>query len=70
MKHRLIVGAIVAGFCGSVIWFIAHPPCHFMPNAQHCDDGDVRTAIGAIVFVVVLVAGLFYATRWMKDRDR
>jgi len=70
MKRRLIVVAIVAGFCGSIIWFIAHPPCRFTPNAQHCDDGDLSTAIGAIVFVVVLVAGLIYATRWMKDRDR
>jgi hypothetical protein len=69
MKHRLIVVAIVAGFCGSVIWFFVNPPCRFVPNAEHCDDGDVQTAIGAIVLVVVLVAGLIYASRWLKDGD-
>jgi membrane protein DedA with SNARE-associated domain len=70
MKHWLILAAIVAGFCGSVIWFIANPPCRFAPNAQHCDDGDLQTAIVAIIFVAVCAAGLIYATRWLKDRDR
>lgn len=68
MKRRLIGVAIVAGFGGSVIWLIDHPPCRYVPKAEHCND--LETAIGAIVLVAVLVVGLFYATHWLKDRDR
>ncbi len=68
MTHWLISVAILAGFAGSVMWLIDHPPCRYVPKAQHCND--LETAIGAIVLLAVLVAGAFCATSWLKHRDR